>query len=253
MENFISLSSVTKLYKSGETIVTEDTLLCEKRISLVVDSCKSTDAVITYGHEKEWAVGNLFCRRIINSVSEIANITQSDTTIDVTTDKTAPQSRMTSHGDIHIPVSTKFSFDTVMSAVEWLSHASLFNKTGCVHSAAFVRCDNTRICLFEDISRHNAVDKAIGYMLINNIDTSECLLAVSGRVPEDMAQKAAAAGVPVIASISAATAEGVRVALKFGITLIGFARDTRMNVYSFPERIVPPKYSDSTSVHTALN
>jgi len=90
----------------------------------------------------------------------------------------------------------------------------------------------------EDIGRHNAVDKAVGSLLFRKTWPDQAtILAVSGRASFEMIQKAATAGLPVVASVSAASTLAVSLADKLGITLAGFVRGSTMNIYSHPERI----------------
>ena len=89
----------------------------------------------------------------------------------------------------------------------------------------------------EDIGRHNAIDKVIGDMLLKGLDFEDVFLTSSGRLTGDSVLKAIRAKIPIVASFSAAIESGIRLAFGYGITLIGFARGGRMNVYTHPERI----------------
>lgn len=119
------------------------------------------------------------------------------------------------------------------------SVAETFRKTGGVHVAAIYRSDGELVAFAEDIGRHNAVDKVIGICALNNADFNRCFLALSGRLTGDIVFKSARMGIPIVASLAAAIDSGIAIAKDAGITLIGFARGKRMNVYSFPERILP--------------
>lgn len=106
----------------------------------------------------------------------------------------------------------------------------LHDATCSTHCALLARRGEL-LCAAEDISRHNAVDKAIGHALLRGVPLSECMLFTSGRVPADMAEKAIAAGIPVLASKSAATEEAIRLAADYGLTLICHARESGFVVY----------------------
>jgi FdhD protein len=115
--------------------------------------------------------------------------------------------------------------------------AETYRKTGGVHAAAVYEGDGTLVAFAEDVGRHNAVDKAIGSAALNKTDFSLCFLALSGRLTGDIVLKAARAGLPIVTSLAAALDSGIEIAQNTGVTLIGFVRGNRMNVYTSEERI----------------
>lgn len=117
------------------------------------------------------------------------------------------------------------------------SEAKIFRKTGGVHVAAICSQRGELVTLAEDIGRHNAVDKAIGLGALKKVDFNLCFLALSGRLTGDIVLKAARAGLPIVASLAAAIDSGIAVARSTNLTLIGFIRGNRMNVYNLPDRI----------------
>jgi len=128
---------------------------------------------------------------------------------------------------------------TVLECVNRLnSSAEVFRKTGGVHVAAIYDREGDRKTLAEDVGRHNAVDKAVGAGTLNHVDFSTCFLALSGRLTGDIVLKAAMMHLPIIASVAAAIDSGISIAKKANLTLIGFVRGKRMNVYSVPERVL---------------
>jgi len=128
----------------------------------------------------------------------------------------------------------------ILAAVEGLRERQPnFARTGGIHGAALHDCEGHVAAAFEDIGRHNAVDKVVGAMVLaGRIPGNEAaLLVVSGRASYEVVQKASAAEIPVIASVSAASSLAVDLARAVGITLCGFVRRGTMTVYSHPERI----------------
>ena len=114
-----------------------------------------------------------------------------------------------------------------------------FDKTGGLHAAAVFDTDGNLITTMEDIGRHNAVDKVVGFLLRNGkLPGSDYGLMVSGRASFELMQKAAVAGIPLLAAVSAPSSLAVQVAKEFNMTLIGFLRGNTFNIYSGAERII---------------
>jgi FdhD protein len=114
--------------------------------------------------------------------------------------------------------------------------SELFRTTGGVHAAAL--CDEKEMLVFaEDIGRHNAVDKIIGYAFLENIPLQKKILLLSGRLSSEIINKAVRAKVPVLISRAAPTDLAVEIAKRYNITLIGFLRGQKLNIYSKPDRL----------------
>ena len=132
---------------------------------------------------------------------------------------------------------------SILAAVESLrARQPNFARTGGIHGAALHDAQGNVLAAFEDIGRHNAVDKVVGALLLaGRIPGADAaLLVVSGRASYEVVQKASAARVPVIASVSAASSLAVDLARATGITLCGFVRKGTMTVYAHADRIVVP-------------
>ena len=121
------------------------------------------------------------------------------------------------------------------------SRQGVFDTTGGLHAAGLFTAAGELVAAREDVGRHNAVDKLVGWaVLADRLPLSELVLMVSGRCGYEIVQKAVAAGIPVVASVSAPSSLAVSVAEEFGVTLVGFLRGTRCNVYAGRDRLVLP-------------
>jgi FdhD protein len=118
------------------------------------------------------------------------------------------------------------------------SAQKVFDSTGGLHAAALFGVDGTRLVVREDIGRHNAVDKVVGWALEHGrVPLRGCVLLVSGRASFELTQKAVLAGIPVLAAVSAPSSLAVSLAEESGVTLVAFLREDSMNVYTRPDRI----------------
>lgn len=119
------------------------------------------------------------------------------------------------------------------------SAQGLFDTTGGLHAAALFSPDDKQPLVREDVGRHNAVDKLVGRAFLDGRTPLDgTLMMVSGRSSFEIVQKAVVAGIPVVCSVSAPSSLAVAVADRFGVTLVGFLRDDRFNVYAGSERVI---------------
>ena len=130
----------------------------------------------------------------------------------------------------------KLSLGTFLEQLS--SSQEMFRKTGGVHASGLFDYDGKLICLREDVGRHNALDKVVGWSLNHkNTPTEDIILLVSGRISFELVQKALLVGIPNLVGIGAPSALAIELAKEFDMTLLGFLRESSVNVYSGEWRI----------------
>jgi FdhD protein len=123
--------------------------------------------------------------------------------------------------------------------VKTLKHQVNFNNTGGIHSASIFDSNNKMLAIKEDVGRHNAVDKILGHFLLSDDpDLSDKILFLSGRMGFELVQKASMAHLPIVVSVGAPTSLSVKLGKELGMTLVGFTRENKFNIYCGEERIV---------------
>lgn len=212
---------------------------------------------------KELAVGYLLAEEILSSVDEIESLSSDEKkhrcqltlkpTVDL--DERMKNSRRSTRiiplikastspyqHDEKIPiVKSKLAIKAqiILDALSQMnSRAKGFKETGGLHDSGIFKADGTMVAFSEDVGRHNTVDKVIGQASLARVDFSQSFMIITGRVPGDMIYKAAKVGLPIVASVAAVLNSGVSSAEKANITLIGFVRGTKMNIYTGLERII---------------
>jgi FdhD protein len=150
-------------------------------------------------------------------------------------DQVLRQSRFPLPTDLRMPAAL------VRSAPEQLrGQQRVFARTGGVHAAGLLGRDGGMQCVREDVGRHNAVDKVVGWAIRQRrLPLGDTLLVVSGRASYELTQKAVLAGIGMLVAVSAPSSLAVDLAAEAGLTLVGFVRGESMNVYTHPDRIIP--------------
>lgn len=238
-------------YNDEDFVAIEEPL----QIRICNRSC-DTFAVImrTPGNDKELSLGFLYSEGVIDSIEDVKNIDQRGNTIDVWISKplkvkTRDLIVNSSCGvcgraflytiDI-IKSETKVKKEVIFSLPEKLKERqNIFNITGGLHASALFTIDGELIYLYEDVGRHNAVDKIIGRLILEKkLPASSYIMQVSGRLGYEIVSKGIKAGIPIICGISAPTSLAIEMAEEAGVTLIGFLRGRSFNIYAHRERIV---------------
>ena len=135
--------------------------------------------------------------------------------------------------DSLIPAATFYTLQN-----ELKKQQKVFKNTGGIHASALFDVDGKFMMLTEDVGRHNALDKIIGAaMLSNQLPLNNCILLLSGRASFELVQKAVMAGIKIIASVGAPSSLAVEIAIENDVTLIGFLKEDRFNIYSVKKRI----------------
>jgi len=138
-----------------------------------------------------------------------------------------------------IPLGFTVPAATIVELPDRLRSAQrVFDRTGGLHAAGLFSCDGELVSIREDVGRHNAMDKVIGEQLLAGaVPLSDRIVQVSGRVSFEIVQKAAVAGIPVVSAVGAPSSLAVDAAGRLGVTVIGFVRDGRCNVYTHAGRV----------------
>jgi FdhD protein len=250
-------------YRDGSFSETPDTVASEKRLKIFSHDREILNLLCTPTMVKELVVGFALSERLLEDgqndtirqewCSERMEVFWKEKEIEVSLPIHVQEGTATltsgcgkgitfisNTSDEELPIiqsKTTMGIDALLERYrEFQKKSLLFKDTGGVHSAAL--CNEQEIIVFtEDIGRHNAVDKIIGYAFLENIPLEDKVLLLSGRLSSEITVKAVRSHIPILASRAAPTDLSVEIARKAGITLIGFLRGQHMNIYSYPERI----------------
>lgn len=237
----------------------EDTIIKEERISLYLNGTKLMSMMALPADQDAHAVGFLMSEGVIERIEDLQSVQVSSDGTSVYVEATInhdhianlfKEKTLTSgccvgvtgnlEGNLirrFIATPLQVAPERIWEEVDDFERSSyLFHETGCVHKASLLLENGSKITA-EDIGRHNAIDKVIGKARLGRIDTEKAVLIVSGRLSMEMVVKAVMHHIPVVVSRAAATFLGVKAAQELGVTLVGFARSGKMNIYTHSGRI----------------
>lgn len=199
-------------------------LLKEKAFYLLKDGNRITSFVTLPGHMREMIYGYLFSEGYVDDKSQIVIQRETETLMDIHILEEKREKMPT--------VKTPVTKENIFSLAEaFQGGMPLHDQTYMTHSV-FLMHKSEIIFSCEDLGRHNALDKAIGYALLNEVPLSECFVYMSGRLQKDAAEKAVRSGLSALISKAGATQEAVRVARENALTLIGRARPDQAYILS---------------------
>jgi FdhD protein len=224
------VKKTARRYGAGKMEEKEVNVSEEELILLFVNKKPLTSLFASPRNLKELAVGFLASEGMID-YGNISHIDIRGCEIQVKTQNESKSIKKTDPA----PVESKQSFrcEVILNSLKYLNHFSReWELTGGTHSACLINCGGGFLQGFEDISRHNAVDKVIGWALINNQRLEDKFILSTGRLSSVILEKTARVGIPLIVSNTAAFHRAIEIAEKLDIALVGFARHPNFTVYS---------------------
>jgi FdhD protein len=237
--------------KAGTFTESEHEVVLEIPLTITVNGRHALTVMTSPVMVRELVIGLLYTERIIQEPDDIESIQIEPDRVSVLTTnpfkiliskKTVLSGCGGSSSFLDVAKLPKITSDLVIdvddirAGMKQALQSDLHAKTGGVHIVGLFNADGA-VCIAEDIGRHNALDRVIGYGLLNTIQFSRTFVVSSGRVSSEMARKCLIAGIPIIVSRSATTSLAVEMAEKTGLTIIGFARSDQMNIYTNPKRV----------------
>lgn len=261
---------IWRLDEQGVLQAVSDFAAAEEPLEIRVGGKSLSITMRTPGHDAELAAGFLAGEGVIHNRHDIAHIRPCDkdgsSMIEVLLSPTVTfdVARLTRHvfassscgicgsatidavrhqwpsPPIRQPAQSPVAIQTILGLTQTLREAQkTFDATGGLHAAGLFVPRGTLLVAREDVGRHNAVDKVLGHALLNELlpPREDLILLVTGRVSFEIIQKALAAGVSIVAAVSAPSSLAIDLATESGITLIGFLRPGKFNVYSHPQRL----------------
>jgi FdhD protein len=238
-------------YKDSDFVAVEEPL----NIRVCFEKCEDFAIIMrTPGHDKELSLGFLYSEGVINSIHDVESIEQvKNNAVEVRLSKPVKvrirdlivnsscgvcgraflYTLNILKSDLKVKKELIFSFPEKLREKQ-----SVFNISGGLHATALFDPHGELLLIYEDVGRHNAVDKVVGKLLLEDkVPASNYIMQVSGRLGYEIVSKGIKAGIPIVCGISAPTSLAIEIAEEAGLTLIGFLRGKSFNIYTHDERI----------------
>ncbi|MFN2427669.1 MAG: formate dehydrogenase accessory sulfurtransferase FdhD [Candidatus Binatia bacterium] len=249
-----------------------DVVACEEPLEIQVGPASLAVVMRTPGHDEELALGFMITERVVRSAADIVSIRHCSTTTSPEAEDNIVRVILAPHVEIDLAalrrniyassscgICGKATIENALAAAPPLTHdpsrfaaerirtfvarlaegQEVFRSTGGLHAAALFDSHGRLLVVREDVGRHNATDKAIGWAAARSlVPLAGHALVVSGRVSYEIVQKALAARIPLVAAVSAPTSLAIELADASGIAIVGFLRGDSMNVYTHSQRVV---------------
>jgi len=253
----IAMRPVRKVTPAGVEDV-EDALAVEHWLRITLNGREVAALMCSPGHEEELGAGFALTQGLIRSrVDLLSSALRTDPELGDTVRIVIPvelslsmAERVTARGvcggdvrlDADLPVLDRDEPVVRADVLERMARGmtagqKVYKRSGGTHAAGVFTVDGELVVVREDVGRHNALDKAVGHCLLSSCGLGDKVIVITGRASREIVTKAAWAGVPVLASVSAATAAGAEAADRARLTLVSFLRGRRMNICSHPQRI----------------
>lgn len=255
-------------FQSGQVHEVEDTLTEEALLRISINQQPYTITMRSPGDEQALVRGILHTENVVNSPEAVINYSEIEfhdngsiahVSLEIPTtwlgegiSQTRNLMSVTSCGmcgktdelllqhQVPLDTTVKLKFQEVLAQfVSMRQQQTTFTQSGGSHAAAAYSHDQQLLTVMEDIGRHNAVDKVIGDLLNHHQLNKATSLIVSGRISYEIVSKCYRAGIPFLAAVSAPSSLAVSYCRELGICLMGFCREDKLTVYTFPERIQP--------------
>lgn len=255
-------------YQQGEWQALSGEVISEQAVTLTVNGEEWVTLMCTPTFLEALAVGFLFNEGLIRSIDEVAILQpcENEQNVDIwlthalgrtrtwrrTSGCTGGMTQVDAGEDLHVPSWGQVQVEPEQ-IIQWMEdlyrHQELYHTARGVHASAL--SDGERLVVqCEDIGRHNTLDKLSGWVLLNGFSSSQKIILTTGRISSEMLQKSARLGAGIVVSRTSPTSASVALAERWGITLIGYARRTRLTVYTHPQRLkgAPIDFSMSSGI-----